>query len=71
MVDPTREPLAGLVEVDETSLPFRAKDAPVAAKPGRSREGKLLIAGAVEIKGKAPGRVRLAVIEDYSVRVDA
>jgi hypothetical protein len=66
MVDPEREPLAGLVEVDETSLPFRAKDEPVAAKPGRSHDGKLLIAGAVEIRGKAPGRVRLAVIEDYS-----
>ena len=26
MVDPEREPLAGLVEVDETSLSFRAKD---------------------------------------------
>jgi ISXO2-like transposase domain len=36
------------------------------AKPGRSPEGKLLIAGAVEIVGKGPGRVRLAVIEDYS-----
>ena len=68
MVDPEREPLAGLVEVDETSLPFRAKDEPVAAKPGRSHEGKLLIAGAVEIKGKAPGRVRLAVIEDYAAK---
>jgi ISXO2-like transposase domain/Transposase zinc-ribbon domain len=66
MVDPKREPLAGLVEVDETSLPFRPKDGPVAAKPGRSDEGKLLIAGAVEIKGKGPGRARLAVIEDYS-----
>jgi hypothetical protein len=66
MVDPEREPLAGLVEVDETSLPFRAKDEPAAAKPGRSHDGKLLIAGAVEIRGKAPGRVRLAVIEDYS-----
>jgi ISXO2-like transposase domain/Transposase zinc-ribbon domain len=66
MVDPEREPPAGLVEVDETSLPFRAKDEPAAAKPGRSHDGKLLIAGAVEIRGKAPGRVRLAVIEDYS-----
>ena len=66
MVDPEREPLAGLVEVDETCLPFRAKDEPVAAKPGRAHEGKLLIAGAVEIVGKGPGRVRLAVIEDYS-----
>src|SRR4051812_29021725 len=64
MVDPDREPLAGLVEVDETSLPFRAGDEPV--RPGRSHEGKLLIAGAVEIRGKGPGRVRLAVIGDYS-----
>ena len=66
MVDPEREPLAGLVEVDETSLSFRTKDDPVTAKPGRSHEGKLLIAGAVEIVGKGPGRVRLAVIDDYS-----
>src|SRR5919205_4667480 len=64
MVDPDREPLAGLVEVDETSLPFRGEGEP--ARPGRSREGKLLIAGAVEIKGKGPGRTRLAVIGDYS-----
>ena len=68
MVDPGREPLAGLVEVDETSMPFRTKDAPVVVKPGRSHEGKLLIAGAVEIMGKGPGRVRLAVIEDYSAK---
>ncbi len=64
MVDPAREPLAGLVEVDESSLPLRAKGAP--ARPGRSHDGKLLIAGAVEIRGKAPGRARLAVIGDYS-----
>jgi transposase-like protein len=64
MVDPGREPLAGLVEVDETGLPFRAKDEPV--RPGRSHDGKLLVAGAVEIRGKGPGRVRLAVIGDCS-----
>lgn len=64
MVDPGREPLAGLVEVDETSIPFRGADEPV--RPGRSHEGKLLIAGAVEIVGKGPGRARLAVIVDYS-----
>jgi ISXO2 transposase-like protein/transposase-like zinc ribbon protein len=62
MVDPDREPLAGLVEVDETSVPFRAKGEPV--RPGRSHDGKLPVAGAVEIRGKGPGRVRLAVIED-------
>src|SRR3954470_12741102 len=64
MVDPDREPLAGLVEVDETSLPFRGGGEP--ARPGRSHEGKLLIAGAVEIEGKGPGRTRLAVIGDYA-----
>jgi ISXO2-like transposase domain/Transposase zinc-ribbon domain len=64
MVDPEREPLAGLVEVDETSIPFRASGEPV--RPGRSHEGKLLVAGAVEIKGKGPGRIRLAVIDDYA-----
>jgi hypothetical protein len=64
MVDPDREPLAGLVEVDETSPPFRAKDEP--ARPGRSHEGKLLVAGAVEIEGKGPGRTRLAVIGGYA-----
>src|SRR5947209_649066 len=64
MVDPEREPLAGLVEVDETSIPFRGKGEPV--RPGRAHEGKLLIAGAVEIVGKGPGRVRLAVIGDCS-----
>src|SRR3954468_19958307 len=64
MVDPEREALAGLVEVDETSIPFRAQGEP--ARPGRSHDGKLLVAGAVEIKGKGPGRIRLAVIGDCS-----
>ncbi len=64
MVDPDRSPLDGLVEVDETSIPFRAKGEPL--RPGRSHDGKLLIAGAVEIRGEGPGRARLAVIEDYA-----
>jgi transposase-like protein len=66
MVDPEREPLFGLVEVDETTMPFRGRDDPVAAKPGRAADGKLLIAGAVEIRGKRPGRARLQVIQDYA-----
>src|SRR3954467_2263989 len=66
MVDPDRSPLDGLVEVDETSLPFRTKDDPVGPRPGRPHDGKLLIAGAVEIRGAGPGRTRLAVIGDYS-----
>ena len=67
MVDPEREPLAGLVEVDESGVPFRDRGAaPGRPRPGRSHEGEPLIAGAVEIGGKGPGRARLAVIEDYS-----
>src|SRR5919205_4674649 len=64
MVDPGREPSAGLAEVDETSIPFRARGEPT--RPGRSHHGKLLLARAVEIRGKAPDRVRLAVIGDYA-----
>jgi hypothetical protein len=73
MVDPDREPLAGMVEADETSIPFRTKDEPahvhepVDGGVGRSHVGKLLVAGAVELTedGHA-GRIRLAVIEDCS-----
>jgi transposase-like protein len=70
MVAPGRTPLGGLVEVDETTIPFRTKDDPPAGGQGRSHDGKLLIAGAVEIKsGKKAkpvlGRVRLATITDY------
>jgi ISXO2-like transposase domain/Transposase zinc-ribbon domain len=66
MVDPEREPLAGVVEVDETSIPFRTKDDPVDGGQGRSHVGKLLVAGAVELtEGGRAGRIRLALIEDY------
>lgn len=58
MIAPDRLPLSGLVEVDETSMPFRTKDTPINPKPGRSHEGKMMIAGAVEIHDKAPGRLR-------------
>lgn len=67
MLNPDREPLAGVVEVDETSIPFRTKDDPVDGGQGRSHVGKLLVAGAVELtdEGRA-GRIRLAQIEDFS-----
>ncbi len=45
MVDPEREPLEGVVEVDQAEIPFRADDSffnPV-------KSGKILIAGAVEV----------------------
>ena len=67
-IAPDRSPLSGLVEVDETSMPFRTSDTPINPKPGRSHEGKMMIAGAVEIHDKAPGRLRLEVIDDYSAK---
>jgi hypothetical protein len=66
MVDPNRDPLSGLVEADETQISYRSKDDPPAGGGGRSGEGKLQVAAAVEIQGKGPGRVRLAVIENAS-----
>jgi len=77
MVDPGRDLLEGVVEVDQTEVPFRVGDA--FFEPGNA--GKILIAGAVEVidretgrswprrKGgkyldTRSGRLRLAVIED-------
>ena len=79
MVNPDREPLEGVVEVDQAEIPFRAGD--TFFDPGKS--GKMLIAGAVELierdtnkpkprrKGAKyldtrSGRIRLAVIADNS-----
>lgn len=66
MVDPDRNLLAGLVEIDETTIPHRTREDPVAGGAGRSHEGKMLVIGAVEVIGKSPGRIRLAPIADYS-----
>lgn len=67
MVDPDRDPLEGMVEVDESSVVYRAKDDPVGGGQGRSHDGKMLIAGAVEcVEGGKAGRIRLAVIEDFT-----
>lgn len=67
MVDPDRLPLAELVEVDESEIPYRTKDDPPAGGQGRSHDGKLLIIGAVELSaGHRPGRIRLDRLEDFS-----
>ena len=50
MVDPDREPLAGLVEVDETSLPFRGGGEPARARPVARRQA------ADRRRGRDPGR---------------
>jgi hypothetical protein len=65
MVNPEREPLSGLVEADETIIPFRIKDDPVVLPAGRSGVGKMLVAGAVEIDGGRPRRARLKVIAGF------
>jgi transposase-like protein len=66
MVASDRNPLAGIVEVDETAIPYRTRHDPVAGAGGRSGEGKLLIVGAVEVIDNRPGRARLAAIDDFS-----
>ena len=66
MVAPGRAPLAGLVELDETAMPLRHKDDPHAGGQGRSPQGKMLVAGAVEVHDGGPGRVRLGAIQDAS-----
>lgn len=68
MVDPARSPLAGLVEVDETSLPQRTRVDPPAGGQGRSGRAKMKVVGAVEIEGRRPGRLRLATIQDFSAK---
>ena len=68
MVAPDRNPLAGLVEVDETEIACRSKNDPLTGGGGRSHQGKMLVVGAVEIEdgGAGPGRIRLAEVADYS-----
>ena len=45
MIDPQREPLEGVVEVDQTEIPFRADNSFFDS----DKSGKILIAGAVEV----------------------
>ena len=68
MVAPGRNPLTGLVEVDETEIPCRSRHDPVTGGGGRSRQGKILVVGAVEVADGGPGRVRLAEVPDYSAQ---
>lgn len=79
MVDPDRALLEGVVEIDQTEIPFRQGDAVFA----RGNAGKILVIGAVEVidreSGQAKprrkhakyldtrsGRTRLAMIADNS-----
>jgi ISXO2-like transposase domain len=79
IIDPQREPLEGVVEVDPAEIPFRADDSFF----GPVKSGELLIAGAVEVidrgtnqtkprrkgakyRDTRSGRIRLAAIPDNS-----
>ena len=81
MVDPDREPLEGVVEVDQAEIPFREGDA--FFEPGNA--GKILVIGAVEVIDRGvnqarprrkhakyldtrSGRIRLARIANNSAR---
>ena len=67
MVAPDRSLLEGLVEIDEATLPLRTKQDPPTGGQGRSPQGKMRIAGAVELSPEGePRRIRLAPIEDFS-----
>ena len=66
MVDPERNALAGLVEVDETTIHYRHRTTASAGGFGRSPKGKLRIVGACEVKAKGAGRLRLAHVADAS-----
>lgn len=64
MVNPERRPLSGVVEMDETNVPYRKKTDPVTGGQGRSRIGKMVLVGAVEIVDKHyPGRMRLQRVQ--------
>ena len=66
MVAPGRSPLSGLVEIDETAIPHRTRTDPPHGGQGRSADGKMLVAAAVEVHDSGPGRLRLAPITDVS-----
>lgn len=61
MVAPNREPLRGVIEVDETYV-----GAPKPGKRGRGAAGKSLVVGAVEDRGEVAGRVRLQIIPNFT-----
>src|SRR5271169_475786 len=79
MIDPMREPLEGVVEIDQAEIPFREGDA--FFEPGAA--GKIFVIGAVEVIDRdtnqakprrkhakyldtRSGRIRLAAIKDNS-----
>jgi ISXO2-like transposase domain/Transposase zinc-ribbon domain len=54
MVDPEREPLEGVVEIDQTEIPFR--DTQSYFDPNKS--GKIIVIGAVEVRDHTTGQAQ-------------
>ena len=54
MVDPEREPLEGVVEIDQTEIPFR--DTQTYFDPNKS--GKIIVVGAVEVRDRTTGKAQ-------------
>ena len=64
MVSPDREPLKDRVEVDETYI----GGPEVGLRGGRQIIDKAIVVGAVEVRGRASGRVRLRMVPNVSAR---
>jgi hypothetical protein len=66
MVNPDRNPLKDLVEIDETEMPFRSRHDPEdQPKGGRSPVGKMFVVCAVELSDDGhPRRIRMKHIPD-------
>jgi transposase-like protein len=54
MVNPNRDLLEGVVEVDQTEMPFRANDDPDTPL----KTGKLIVIGAVEVRDRTTGKAQ-------------
>lgn len=52
MIDPNRDPLEGVVEVDQTEMAFRADN----DTDNPCKTGKIIVIGAVEFIGRATGK---------------
>ena len=66
MVNPDRNPLKNLVEIDDTEMPFRSRHDPVGRPNGGRRPvGKMFIVDAVELSEDGqPRRIRMKHISD-------
>lgn len=54
MVDPDRDPLDGVIEIDQTEMPCHGLE-----KPGKPlKEGKIIVIGAVEVRDETTGKAQ-------------